>query len=209
MKFDQEFKDAISNLAPKEKDKLLFRLIKKDRILTLQLHFELVSNDTVQERRTDMEKQVMKMTAHAATKFHSPAYLLIELRSVSAAITEHVKVTRDKYGEASLNLLMLNEVLSKNAKKLNKCTPKDAYKFNIYVIGRAFKVLILIKALHEDFHIEFEDGLKELSDNFGDNYNLMKLAINNGFDANWLFHAEIPDDIVKIHKDIRSAGFLK
>jgi len=42
-----------------------------------------------------------------------------------------------------------------------------------------------------------------------DNKFLMKEAIRNGFDVNWLLNAEIPEDISIIHKQIRAAGFLK
>lgn len=207
IEFDQEFKDAISHLTSKEKDKLLFRLIKKDRILAHQLHFELVSVDTVQERRAEMVLLVTKMIAKSVTKFRYASDLLIELRSISAKITEHVKITRDKYGEASLNLLMLNEALSKNKNELNRSIPKNAYTFNLYVLVRTFKILILIKGLHEDFFIEFEDGLKQLSLNFNDNLNLKKFATSHKFDITWLL--DIPDNIAEIQKEIRSHGFLK
>ena len=57
MKFDPEFKNAILQLPSKEKDKLLLRLLKRDVILANQLHFELISGDSVQDRRTRMEAQ--------------------------------------------------------------------------------------------------------------------------------------------------------
>ena len=209
MKFDDEFKKAIANLPSKEKDKLILRLLKKDYILANRLYFELVSIDNVQDRRLIMKTKIKKDLARATKAYRSPMSLVSDIRSLSAEITEHVKITKDKYGEASLNLLMLNEALNKNNAKLNKSAPNKAHRLNIYVVARAFKILTIIKGLHEDFHIEFEDGLKELSDNFGDNHYLMKTAIYNGFDPNWLFHAQIPDDIAETLKEVRSQGFLK
>lgn len=208
MKFDDDFKKAIANLPSKEKDKLILRLLKKDLTLANRLHFELLSQDSVQDRRTMMEKSVKKDIARATKTYYSPGYLMGDLRALSGEITEHVKITKDKFGEASLNLLMLNEVLSKNNGSLNKEPAQKCHTFNTYIVARAFKILILIKALHEDYLVEFEDGLKQLSDNFGDNDKLMRCAMHNGFDANWLFHATIPDDIVDIHKELRSLGFL-
>lgn len=209
MKIDDEFKQALANLPPKEKDKLILRLLKKDYILANRLYFELVSTDNVQDRRLIMEAKIKKDIAKATKEYRSPISLASDVRSLSADITEHVKITKDKYGEASLNLLMLNEALSKNNSKLNKSTPNKSHRFNIYVVARAFKILILIQALHEDFYIEFEDGLKQLNDNLGDNHYLMKIAIDNGFNPNWLLHAQIPDDIAVILKGIKSQGFLK
>jgi len=63
--------------------------------------------------------------------------------------------------------------------------------------------------LDEDYLIEFEDALKELGDFFANNSVLMDLCIKNGLNINWLLNASIPDDIVALHKEIRSSGFLK
>jgi hypothetical protein len=60
MTFDKDFKIAISNLPSKEKDKLLLRLLKKDLTLASRLYFELVNTDSVDERRDELEKHVIK-----------------------------------------------------------------------------------------------------------------------------------------------------
>lgn len=131
MKFDNEFKKAIANLPSIEKDKLILRLLKKDLVLANRLYFELLSDDSVQDRRIAMEMQVKKRVARMTQTYYSPGYLLVEMRYLSGEITEHVKITKDKYGEASLNLLMLNEILSQNNSKLNKETPSKSHTFNI------------------------------------------------------------------------------
>ena len=57
------------------------------------------------------------MGFHKAAKYYySPGYLLLELRSISGRITQHVKTTKDKYGEVALNCLLLNQAF-KSAKK--------------------------------------------------------------------------------------------
>lgn len=209
MKFDSEFKKAVSELPTQEKDKLLFRLLKRDKILADRLYFQLLSGDSVQSRRAIVEKKIKKDLSKISGSTYSHTYLLREMKSLSAAITEHVKVTKDKYGEASLNLLMLNEALRKKGNTTRKVKQLEVYKLGIYVISRAFKILMLIKALHEDFLVEFEDDLKELSELIGDNPSLMHIAMHNGLDVNWLYRAEIPDDIVAIHKNLRAMGFLR
>ena len=54
-----------------------------------------------------------------------------------------------------------------------------------------------------------DDVVFTIDDGNLDNKFLMKEAIRNGFDVNWLLNAEIPEDISTIHKQIRAAGFLK
>lgn len=210
MKFDPEFKRVISELPSQEKDKLILRLLKKDLILANRLYFQLLSGDSVQDRRAIVENRIRKTIDRILNNtFYLPSYLLSEMKYLSGEITEHVKITKDKYGEASLNLLMLNHMLKRFGNNVKKDKPQNIYKFGIYIIARAFKILILIKALHEDFLVEFEDGLKELSELIGHNPNLMHIAMHNGLDVNWLYRAEIPDDIVAIHKELRDNGFLR
>ena len=45
LKEHKDLKQAIVNLPPKEKDKLLLRLIAKDKVLTEHLHFKLLENE--------------------------------------------------------------------------------------------------------------------------------------------------------------------
>lgn len=209
MKFDQEFKEAISLLPAKEKDKLLLRLLKKDIILAKRLYFELVSDDTVEDQREAMEEGLTTRIDQFKDIARTPKQILLELRSISKGITEHVKVTKDKYGEASLNLLMLNEVLEKSQHAMIKSSAKFAYSLDIYLIARAFKVLILIKALHEDFHIEFEQGLEALKAHFENHLRLKRIAMDNRMDLDWFQHDAIPEDILQINRDIRAAGLLR
>jgi hypothetical protein len=132
------------------------------------------------------------------------------LRDLSGEINEHVKITSDKIGESVLNLLMLNEVLNGASNRIAQEKPAKSLTFCTYVIARAFRTLIQIKSLDEDWLIDFEDGLKELGKRIGGNAVLMKTAIYNGLDVNWLLRPDkIPDDIAEIHKNLRAQGFLK
>lgn len=143
MIFDKEFKEALSYLPSKEKDKLIIRLLKKDTTLANRLYFELLDSRSVDEKRFDMEKRIKKRI-HSFSKYESsPGYLMMDLRDISGEITEHVKIAKDKFGEVSLNLLMLNETLAIQNASILKYTQGKARKFCIYIIARSFKILIL------------------------------------------------------------------
>jgi hypothetical protein len=207
--FNQEFKKAIQELPSAEKDKLIFRLLKKDRDLTNRLHFELVDTETVEDKRIAFEIVMLKKIDHFTERFYSVGYLLQDTRYVSGDISEHVKITKDKFGEISLNIKMLNHLLLLNNERIQSQSYGKAYTMCIYVIARAFKILILIKAIDDDYFLDFKEDLEKLGILIGKNSLLMKTAINNGLDVNWLISAEIPEDIVAIHKEIRANGFLK
>ena len=209
MKFSKEFKEAISHLPDKEKDKLLFRLLKKDPILIKRLEYELIDERSLEDRREEMEEFVIEQVDIMTNNYLSPGYLNMDIRFLSGYITEHVKVTKDKFGEASLNLLMLNKVLEKNNDNLLEHTSAKNKKLGIAILTRAFKIMILINKLHEDLFIEFEDDLNQLGQLMLQNDHLMKLAIYHGFDVNWLINADIPEDITAIQKDLKNKGYLK
>ena len=207
--FSKEFKQAIQELPSTEKDKLIFRLLKKDLDLANRLHFELVDIETVEEKRMTFEKTMLKKIKHYSEQFYSLGYLQQDTRYMSGEINEHVKITKDKFGEISLNIKMLIQLLKINNERIQAYTYSKSYTLSICVIARAFKILLLIKAIDEDYFIDFKEDLALLGELIGQNPMLMKTAINNGLDVNWLLSGEIPSDIVAIHKDIRANGFLK
>jgi len=209
MTFDKEFKEAIAHLPEREKDKLILRLLKKDLMLANRLHFELVNTSSVEQQRQEMETRVIKRARQISERFYSIGYLNMDVRYLSGEITEHVKITKDKFGEVSLNLLLLEEIVKLNRDNILKLTPGKSRKFCVAIIARIFKVMLLINKLHDDYMLEFEDQLKELGKLMGNNDYLMRAAIYNGLDVNWLLNAEIPENINEIHKDLRSKGYLK
>ena len=144
--FNKEFKDAVLNLSQSEKDKLLISLLKRDKVKSNELYFKLLDYDSVDEHQLKMEKIIKEKVAYFATKRYTPNYLLKRLRSVSALITEHVKVTKDKMGDSYLNLTLLIETLETFNKKLEKTTPGQARKLGIYFVSKAFKILTWVSA---------------------------------------------------------------
>ncbi len=208
--YTKEFKEAISYLPSAEKDKLILRLLKKDLVLANRLQFELVDGNNLEERRNAMETHIINRVKKMSENFYKISYLNMDVRYLSGDITEHVKVTKDKYGDASLNLLLLIEVLRQNKDHiLTARPPVKLRKFSTAIIARVFKVLLLINKMDDDLLLDFKEDLKTLGQLIGDNDKIMKTAIKNGLDVNWLINAEIPDNIVSTHRELKNNGFLK
>ncbi len=210
MKFSKEFKEAVLHLSEKEKDKLLLRLLKKDKKLVDQLYFELLDDKNVEERRQELEEHVKKQSRSIAKEAKSLNQLKVLTSFLSGDISAHVRTTKDKFGEISLNILMLTTVI-KNAEELFEEThPMHAQKFCVYVVARSFKILVLLQKMHEDILLEFEETLPELGKAIASQHVLMKTAINHGLDVNWLIvENNIPEDIAEIQKEVKSMGFLR
>lgn len=210
MKFSKDFKEAISLLPDKEKDKLILRLLKKDLKLADRLEFELLSEKSIEDKRTEIENGILIKAAKTAEYFHSLGYLNTDVRSLSGEISVYVYTTKDKFGEVYLNLKMINKVLSVNKDNINNAgINSSARKFFTAVIARAYKILILTSKLHEDLYIELENEFNSLGNTIANIPNLMHVAIYNSFDVNWLLGFKIPEDIVENHKDLRQNGYLR
>ncbi len=163
VKLTDDLKKAISGLSHKEKDKLLFRLIAKEPILAEQLIFKLLEDGaSAEDRRADLAKEIEQFLTDYQKYYYSPGYLLLELRSISAKITQHVKTTKDKYGEIALNFLMVNKALEIFGNKIAKVRPHRSRTLNSYVVNRAIKLIGLVRKIHEDYRLDFSDDLIKL-----------------------------------------------
>jgi hypothetical protein len=94
---DIEFKKALQELPEKEKDKLILRLLRRDLDLAEKLCFELVDTDSIEDKRRIMEINISKQIHRFSENFHSLDYIAIEMRNISGKISQHVKITKDKF----------------------------------------------------------------------------------------------------------------
>jgi len=181
-------------MAPIDKDKLLFRLLAKESALVEKLTFQLLEDgSSTEERREEVQQFITNDLEKYQEYFYSPGYLLLQIRSLSGEITRHVKTTKDKYGEVQLNLFMLNKTMELYNEKVIPFRPDRSRTFNEYVVKRTLKIYALMSKLHEDYLIDFKDDLQKLGKAIGSNHNMMKIAIYNMLDVNWLLKGILPD----------------
>jgi hypothetical protein len=209
MKFDQEFKTALKLLPDTEKDKLILRLLKHDVSLTNRLYFELVETETAEGKREQLKSKISKFIELWKGEHYATMHIYFDAKSISGMISEHLYTTKDKYGEISLSLHLILGIMEGNNHKIGGLIHGYNYKLYIYVYAKLFKILMLIQKQHTDLHIEFKQDIESIGEYIGNNPHLMKLAINNGLDVNWLILFTIPPDLNDIYKDIRDSGFLR
>ena len=208
MEYSKEFKQALSEFSSIEKDRLIFRLLKKDKLLSKKLYFELIDPETTDQKRDQMEENVTEKLASAARYIGNPKYYLSTIRTISAEITEHVKVTTDKFGEVYLNLILVHQILENNDSFAQQRFD-NVNKLYIYLINKIVRALLLIKKIDEDYWMEFDEILGKIDDKVHENRYLEKLFINNGIDFNWLQSKNLPENLDLIIKNIKSQGFLR
>ena len=184
MKIDDHLKAAIVKMRPADKDKLLLRLIAKDQILVKKLQFELLEDSSsTDERVRDLEQQIKKWLTAASGSSQTPGYLLMDFRSCNPHITEHMKVTKDKFGEVLLTFRMLHIGLQINQTILMKFKPARFDTLAPYVVRRMLQMQEKMNKLHEDYQFELKKELNAIMEIIFTGYPVIAaLAVSEGLE---------------------------
>lgn len=157
----KDLEEAIIALPSKEKNKLLIRLINKDKILVEQLHFKLLEDSEFDLKlRFDQvadKIEELKITVHIKSR-----ELLVLQRTYFAMITHHKRITGDKLGEVRLGILLIKKMVEGFSDVFNKPDLKYNFKLNEYNIKKMNLLIKSLKGLHEDYRIEFEDDMNDI-----------------------------------------------
>lgn len=161
MAISEELKKAIVQMPQKEKDKLLLRLIGKDDNLVQRLEFELIEQgDTIQIRRDDIKRSILKM---AQMNHSTPGWMMMDMRSFSGNINQHVKTTKDKYGDIELTLYLLltffeyqSDMLLIHNSKSDSCAE--------YIAKKTDGLLKKLNKFDPDYFVDFGKDMQKLLD---------------------------------------------
>lgn len=165
-----ELKEAILNQSEKEKDKLLVRLINKDKKLIEQLHFSLLENEAdlierIQNVKADLEKVFERTEKDVSKKTlnYKHKELTGYLKTASGLVNEHASITKNKESELDLRLLILEETFDTffNLYQENSVGYKADLHF-IYQATRVKSVIALYDKLHEDLQFEYRERLSKV-----------------------------------------------
>jgi len=158
-------KDAVLNLPPKEKDKLLLKLISKDIVLLNQLEHQLLEDDSDLDERVEQIKEEINKKIALVNRFlennynYSAGYFMMDIREMSGLINEHLLITKHKLSEIDLRIFLLESIIDCSAKHyFYKPTRHNEKLFN-YFAGRVKYILEKFFKLHEDVQFDFSERL--------------------------------------------------
>jgi hypothetical protein len=152
MALPDQLKKAIIQMPVKEKDKLLLRLITKDKTLSDRLHFELIEDSaTIPERRDEIAGRIKRTSK---SNQNTPGWILMDMRNLSGDIAYHVKVTKDKLGSIELNLLLMNTFMEEYASILRTYSSR-ADTCALYIAKKAQVILNALNKLEEDYRVDY------------------------------------------------------
>ncbi|HZJ80778.1 MAG TPA: hypothetical protein VFC69_09425 [Dysgonamonadaceae bacterium] len=206
--FTPEFKAALALLPSKEKDKLLWRLIKRDELLAHRLEYELLAPYDAVDKRNELADKIRQSATFMLKQEDILSSVLSQFRYMSGDITRHVYITKDKVGEILLNFVLLKEAINLlNNPKYR--FPRDLHKYVVYMTNKLFRTCMLVNKLHIDYHIELEDDAHKLGQIIGDNDIMMQYLKHVMFDVKWLLQFDIPEGLDKHYKEVKQDGLLK
>ncbi len=162
---DPKLKEAVLQLSPREKDKLLIRLIGKDKMLMKQLHFQLLEDEedlhqrieSLREKLQDMTRPNQSGIKNAATFTHYRSLTTL-LRQQSGLINEHEKVTKDKFSEVEFRLSILESAFKTYPLLFQPSYIAASDKLRKYVIARLKATLSKYDKLHEDLQFDLSES---------------------------------------------------
>ncbi|MCY1515599.1 hypothetical protein D9M68_501890 [compost metagenome] len=159
----KELKTEILRLSQKEKDRLLLRLIAKDRVLTERLHFLLREDSgALAERQEALKAIIIQSGKDLKKEKYSARNLLINLRKGLQRINHFYKVTKASPEEAELRLFLFNHLLE--GLKVNRTffKTKDDLSLENFVIKSTLLTIRKIEKLHSDWQFDMQEELNKL-----------------------------------------------
>ena len=181
LKDHKDLKAAITAIPPKEKDKLLLRLIAKDKVLTEHLHFKLLEDESdLEERHTVLTEEISEMVDVLTTmrKPTSKEALLI-MRKLNGKVNHHYKVTKDANTEVELRLHLLNELPIGFNEGLFSPLAKFNERLKTYFLRTSLALYKKYVKLHEDLQYDLKDEFNRLLEKIAAN-KLLKEALELG-----------------------------
>lgn len=207
--YNDEFKAALALLPSKEKDKLIWRLLKRDELLSRRLEYELLAPYDAIDKRNELAEEIHDTVISFVARRERLSAILSQFRYLSGDITRHVYITKDKVGEVSLNFVLLQVAMQLLSNTSYLFGGKNTQKYVVYMLNKLYRTCILVNKLHTDFHIELEDDALKLGEIIQSNPDLMKYVKHHKFNVNWLLDFDFPDDLDSYYKVIKQQGLLK
>jgi hypothetical protein len=159
----KNLKDAIVSLPVKEKDKLLLRLIAKDKVLTEHLHFKLLEEEQdLRERIENLSEEIDVEISGLKSGKNNSKDVLLKMRKLNGRINHHYKVTKDLYSESELRVYLLNQLPLPVNEGIFSPYHKFRERLAVYFIKSALSLSKKYLKLHEDLQYDLKDGLNNI-----------------------------------------------
>lgn len=163
----KDLKIEILALPPKEKDKLLLRLVAKDKVLTEHLHFLLLEDEhDLSERIANIKEQILQTKKKLETTKNLTAKdVLVDLRKLAKLVNHNLRVTKANFEDVELRVFLFNHTITQFKSKVYSSVKNYEQVFATYFIKSTLVTLRKFDKLHEDLQFDLKEGLDILLKN--------------------------------------------
>lgn len=155
----KELKIEIVALPQKDKDKLLLRLVAKDKVLTEHLHFVLLEEEEDLRNRVAKIKEEIINTDKSLT---TAKEVLVNLRKLMKSINHFFKVTKSNFEEVELRIFLLNHTAIEFKGRSFSSFKNYEQLFGIFFVKSVAATLKKFEKLHEDLQFDLMEDLNKL-----------------------------------------------
>ncbi|MBB6500901.1 hypothetical protein [Pedobacter cryoconitis] len=181
LKDHKDLKAAITAIPDKEKDKLLMRLIAKDKVLTEHLHFKLLENEGDLEERSQLlhEEITVAVRSLDQLKRATAKDTLLIFRKLNGRVNHHFKVTKDPNTEAELRIHLLKSVPAGYHESVLSPMAKFNDRLKTYFLRTTLALYKKYLKLHEDLQYDLKDDFNKVLEKL-EKHDLIKAASELG-----------------------------
>lgn len=160
----KELKVEILALPPKEKDKLLLRLVAKDKVLTEHLHFLLLEDESnLRDRVATIKEQILEaMQNLKSAKNINAKEVLTILRKLAKVVNHNFRVTKTNFEDVDLRIFLFNNTITKFKSGIFSSYKNYEQLFGTYFVKSTLITLRKFNKLHEDLQFDLKDSMNEL-----------------------------------------------
>lgn len=160
----KDLKREILNLPEKEKDKLLLRLVAKDKVLTEHLHFLLLEDESnLRDRVAFLKNEINESFKDLANSPKTTAKeTLLVIRKLTKEINHFYKVTKADVDELELKLLMFSTAPMLFKYRVYSATKNYEQLFAHYMVKSVLVVLRKFAKLHEDLQFDLSEKVNTM-----------------------------------------------
>ncbi len=160
----KDLKVEILALPPKEKDKLLLRLVAKDKVLTEHLHFLLLEDESnLRERVEDIKAHILLiMQDLSGSKALNSKDVLMNLRKLAKQVNHNFRVTKVSFEDVKLRIFLFYHTPTEFKRSNFLALKNYDQMFAVYFVKSTLVTLRKFYKLHEDLQFDLNEDMNKL-----------------------------------------------
>lgn len=160
----KDLKIEILALPPKEKDKLLLRLVAKDKVLTEHLHFLLLEDESnLRDRVAAIKDNILETMNHLqVSKNVNAKDVLTNLRKLAKLVNHNLRVTKANFEDVELRIFLFNNCIIKFKSGMFSSHKNYEHLFGSFFVKSTLVTLRKFEKLHEDLQFDLKDEMNKL-----------------------------------------------